>query len=108
MDQTARDELVAASALGCLSQAVAHWFPWNRALGRELQPPYTYIIGVGQIIGLFSGWVGRRRRLTGRDAAIGLLAITSASGISVMLGYTLDWVFGKSFEDRIRWAQIKR
>jgi len=109
MDQSSKDELITASVLGGLSQAVAHWFPWNRAIGKELQPPWTYIIGLTQILGIYATWATRRRRITGRDAVTGLLAITAGSGLSVVLGYIVDWCFGKRLEEQVRqWGQTKR
>lgn len=94
METEARRELAVVSGYSALLQSVAHWFPWNRAVGSELQPPYSYVVGTGIITVAFTSWALRRERLTGKQATVGLLAITVASGAAVILGYVIDSVLG--------------
>lgn len=102
MDKQARGEMLIVAVIGGLEQAVAHWFPWNRALGHEMEPPFTYMVGMAPIIGLYSVWAARRRQLSGADAAIGICTITAASGLSVLAAYALDRLLGHSLAGRLR------
>jgi hypothetical protein len=101
MDQE-HEELLVASALAGLSEAVLHWFPWHRAVGRELQPPWTYMVGMLPIGAAFSAWTMRRRRLTAVDAVGGLWCIAVVSGAAVVLAYVVDALFGRVQEESIR------
>lgn len=102
MDKATRDELIVIAGIGALEQAAAHWFPWNRALGREMQPPITYVAGLAPILGLFSFWSLRRRQMSGADAALGIGAITVASGAAVIVAYAIDRMLGHSLAARLR------
>ena len=71
-----KSELVGIGCVGGLVQSVAHWFPWPRLIGQELQPPYTYMVGMSIIIGSFTAWSRRRKTLSWIEATCGLVAIT--------------------------------
>jgi hypothetical protein len=101
MDQE-HEELAVASALAGLSEAVLHWFPWHRAVGHELQPPWTYVLGMLPLGSAFTGWALRRKRLTAVDAVGGLWCVTVASGVAVVLAYVVDALFGRVQEESMR------
>jgi hypothetical protein len=88
-------DLFIASAGSALVQLVSHWFPWNKLTGRELQAPYTYVVGVIPIVGAFTGWAAHRRQLAGIEAARGLVTITAASGLAVVGAYIIDAILGR-------------
>lgn len=79
------------SAAGCaVVEALLHWFPWNRALGDELRPPLTYVIGLIPILGFSCMWADRRRRLGWLGYAAGLMLHILVAGLAVMGAYWLD------------------
>ena len=96
MKKAAR-ELIVASGFVAATQAIAHWFPWNRALGDELGPPYSYIVGTVQILIAFIAWAFRQQSITSEDAVCGLCAIAGASGASVCGCYAIDWIINRVF-----------
>jgi len=87
-------EVVRAGVTVGLVEMILHWAPWPKCLGDEMQPPTTYVVGMAPILGSFSIWAIRRRRLTGQEAAIGAWVITALAGAAVALAYGVDKLFG--------------
>lgn len=106
MDKS-RCELKIASTLVGFAQAVAHWFPWPRLLGRELRPPENYIVGTGLIVTAFGGWALRRERISGKSAFLGLCAVVVASGLPVIAGYWIDRRLARRQEKEL-WGEWQR
>jgi len=98
VEKQAQSELIVASSLCGLTQAVAHWFPWNKLTGKELEPPFNYIVGMSQILITFTCWANRQKHLSANDAIQGITAITGASGIAVIGGYVIDALLGSHWK----------
>lgn len=81
--------LIYPTAVAFLVEALLHFMPWNRLLGRELEPPWTYAVGVSPLAILLTIWLWTERP----DpvwAIWGYWAITGAGGLGCLLGYALD------------------
>lgn len=78
--------LAGGALLTALVLAVGHWFPWPQPLDRIP----TYIYGVVSILAGFALW-----RVLNLDweTPLGLVGISSAGGLIVILAYKVDgWV----------------
>ncbi|RPJ25070.1 MAG: hypothetical protein EHM35_15835 [Planctomycetaceae bacterium] len=82
-------ELWLGCALTAAVEAVLHWAPWPRWLGKEMQKPATYVVGMVPILVIFSAWM-LVRKPSARHAIFGLHAITASAGAAVIGGYELD------------------
>ena len=81
--------LVYPSLIALLTEATLHFVPWNRLLGRELRPPWTYIVGLAPLAALDTAWLWTVQ--PGANLAIiGLWAIVGAGGLGCLAGYALD------------------
>jgi len=66
-----------------------HWAPWPIWIGADLKPPWTYVIGVGDMVGHYTIWLLWVMPTT--DLAVfGILLIVGAVGLGVMQTYRLD------------------
>ena len=78
--------LLAGALLTALVLAVGHWFPWAQPLSRIA----AYVYGVISILAGFALW-----RLLNADwqMPLGLVIISCAGGITVVMAYKIDgWV----------------
>lgn len=82
--------LIYPAVIGFLLEALLHFIPWNRLLGRELTPPWTYIGGLAPLIILTSIWLWTARPSTNLASIGGLWAIVGAGGLGCLIGYVLD------------------
>lgn len=101
MDRRDSETLAGVAVVAGLIEACMHWFPWNRVIGREMQPPWTYMAGLCPILALFTGWTSMRRGLRVRDAVLGLHVIVASSGLAVAVGYAIDQIAGHAMRARI-------
>ena len=66
-----------------------HWMPWPIWLGHDLNPPWTYIIGVGDMLLHYFAWMVWT--MPSADFAIlGIVSIVASVGFGVLQAYRLD------------------
>lgn len=102
MDRDALIDLGRSAGGLAVLEALLHWLPWNRANGDELQPPWTYVVGITPVVGFVSAWAMRRRQLRGVGFVVGLLVHVLAAGGAVIGGYVLDAWWGERNALRLR------
>ena len=86
-------ELIPPGLIAALIIAALHWAPWNKILGRELQPPWTYVVGLLPLMLTFTGWA-LIEKPTHTHAVVGLWAIVGAGGIADGAAYLVDDLAG--------------
>jgi hypothetical protein len=89
------------SAIGFFSIIGLHYIPWEKLLGKELQPPTTYICGVAVIGATFSVWCAWARP-SWAWAIAGFWIVTAATGAGDVIAYLLDELGGGRMERRTR------
>ena len=97
-------ELITSCALAFVAILGAHWAPWAAFFGKPLQPPWTYIIGTGTIIGTVTVWMIWMEP-SYPMSLYGLLAITGATGFGCLFGYLVDDAAESWRERRLRREQ---
>jgi len=90
MERDSVCDLMRSAGNCAVFEMLLHWMPWNRALGDELQPPITYVIGMLPIVVYSLDWAGRRRRLGWIEYMAGLLFHLVLAGLAVTGSYALD------------------
>lgn len=73
--------------VAALGELVAHWFRWERLVGRKLHPVANYVIGVLLFSGPYVGWLIVRRDWL--HLSVYATAVIAA-GLAVMVGYAID------------------
>jgi hypothetical protein len=82
--------LVLFAWLALVTIMALHWAPWPLWLGvEELRPPWTYIVGVGIILGTIVLWMVCARPAYPM-ALVGVVTITVSTGGGDILAYLLD------------------
>ena len=79
--------LAAYATLAFLAEALLHCFPWNRLFGHELEPPWTYVVGLAPLLTAFSLWV---YAFDGWVPVVGIWLICGAGGLAVVILYAFD------------------
>ncbi|KAA3644530.1 MAG: hypothetical protein DWQ07_14010 [Chloroflexi bacterium] len=97
--------LIAAVICG-LAELVLHYLPWRLMLnGRDLQPPWSYVLGVLAMLGPYSALLIFWLILPPPEpvlawALAGLLAVVLSSGLAVIAAYLVDAVLRWRAESR--------
>lgn len=82
--------LILTATLGGIGIMLLHWAPWTFWFPvKKLDPPWTYVIGVGVIVGLITGWMLFTQPAYPMSL-IGVLSIVGATGGGDLLSYLLD------------------
>jgi len=85
--------LAAMSAIGFFSIIGLHYIPWGKLFGKELCPPWTYVVGVTVIGATFSLWALWAQPEWGWSV-VGFWSITAATGMGDIVCYGLDSLGG--------------
>lgn len=82
--------LILTAALGGVGIMALHWAPWALWFGiKQINPPWTYVIGVGVIFGLTALWMAATQPAYPMSL-IGMSAIIGTTGGGNLLSYLLD------------------
>jgi hypothetical protein len=84
--------LAAYAAIVFLTEAFLHCFSWNRLLGHELEPPWTYVVGLIPLLTAFSLWAFA---FIGWAPVVGIWLICGAGGLPVVALYAFDGYLAK-------------
>ena len=84
--------------------AALHWFPWNRWIGHELKPPWSYVVGTSVLLAAFVAWILWDGSILAHQpwmAAVALGTISAAGGITDIIAYRIDRKTGDRLYSRV-------
>ncbi len=84
------DKLIAAMVVSALLQFALHTFKWEKALGKKLEAPYTYITGTVAIAAVYTVWAFWFQVSSAAWAVGGLWLIIASGGGAVLIAYLVD------------------
>jgi hypothetical protein len=94
------DKLIAAMIVSALLQFALHTFKWEKALGKKLEAPYTYITGTIAIAAVYTVWAFWYQVSSAAWAVGGLWLIIASGGGAVLIAYIVDRWLGLETEAR--------
>lgn len=68
----------------------AHWFPWRKAIKRDLHRLEAYTIGTSMIVGTAAAAMSSDGSPSGREHAKLLLTATMSAGFATVLAWWID------------------
>jgi hypothetical protein len=103
------ETLIAACIAVAAIEATLHWFPWEktpvsaRETG-ELEPPWTYIVGLAPILLAYAAWICQtkpHRLIPAQMAVTGIMAISVSAGAAVICANAVDWAGARYWRKRL-------